>query len=185
MKTLGPAKDSGKDQTCGAVTALDISKDGDFLVSGFEKGLIVLWDINSGYALKNIVGISETAILCIKFYKESKSQIITSDNAGSVNLLNVNKVIFSFTVDKQLLLHKSAGKICGINILRSQNNFYINHFVRNCILVALCSMDTILIVSIEPMAKSILKITKPDYVKEGSVPYVSWGKGAIKGKKFR
>lgn len=181
MKTLGPAKDTGKDQNCGAVTALDISRDGDFLVSGFEKGLIVLWDINSGYILKNIVGISETTILAIKFYKDTKSQIITSDNAGAVSLLNVNKVIFSFTVDKQLLLHKSAGKVCGITILKSQNNFYNSHFVRNCVLAALCSMEAILIVAIEPMAKSILKIQKPESIKEGSVPYVSWGKGAIKG----
>lgn len=170
-----------KEQNYGAVSALDASRDGEALISGYEKGQIVLWDLNTGANLKTIVGVSECPLLSIRFYKETKSHIVCSDNAGNVFLLNINKVFFSFTVDKQLLLHKSAGNVCCIDVLRSQNNFYMAHMIKNYILIAICSLNVVLLISLEPMVRILYKFERPDYIKEGSVPCVSWGKGVLKG----
>lgn len=171
---------STKEQNYGAVSAIDISKDGDCLVAGYEKGQIIIWDLYSGSNLKTIVALHENVILKIKFYKDTKSHIITSDNVGNVYLLNVNKVLFSYTVDKQLLLCKSAGNVSSIQALRSQENFYNGHIVKNFTLVAICSINVMLIISLEPMVRILYKMERPAYVKEGSVPYISWGKGCLK-----
>jgi len=162
------------------VSAIHISKDGDCLAAGYEKGQIILWDLYSGSNLKTIVGLHENIILALKFYKETKSHLISSDNAGNVYLINVNKVLFSYTVDKQLLLSKSAGKVSSIQPLNSQEIFYNGHFVKNFTLVALASLNVMLIIALEPMVRILFKIERPEYVKEGSVPYISWGKGCLK-----
>lgn len=151
-------------------------------MAGYEKGQIIIWDLYSGSNLKTIVGIHDNVILCLKFYKDTKTHIISSDNIGNVYLMNVNKVLFSYTVDKQLLLSKSAGNVCSIQSLRSQDPFYKDHIVKSYTLIAICSLNVILIVSLEPMVRIIYKMEKPDYVKEGSVPYISWGKSYLKNE---
>lgn len=173
-----------KEQNFGAVTALDISYDGESLVAGYEKGQIILWDLYSGGNLKTILGIHDKEILCLKFYKETKNHIISSDNVGFVYLITVNKVLFSYTVDKQLLLSKSAGNVSSIRNLRSQDPLYAGHMVRNYTLVALCSLNVLLIISLEPMVRILYKMERPEYIKEGSVPYISWGKGCLKNENF-
>ena len=171
---------SSKEQNYGAVSAIDISRDGDCLVAGYEKGQIILWDLYSGSNLKTIVGLHENVILTLRFYKDTKSHIISSDNIGNVYLINVNKVLFSYTVDKQLLLSKSAGNVSTIQPLKSQENFYNGHIVKNFTLVAIASLNVLLIISLEPMVRILYKMERPEYVKEGSVPYISWGKGCLK-----
>lgn len=171
---------SSKEQNNGGVSAVDISKDGESLVAGYEKGQIIIWDIYSGSILKSISGVHDTVILTIKFYKDTKSHIITSDNVGNVNLLTVNKVLFSYTVDKQLLLCKSAGNVSSIQALKSQDSFYNGHVVKTYTLVALSSLSVMLIIALEPMVRILYKMERPPYVKEGYVPYISWGKGCLK-----
>ena len=39
----------------------------------------------------------------------------------------------------------------------------------------------ILVVMLDPFVKILFKIQKPKYVKEGSIPYVSWGYGSYPG----
>lgn len=149
------------------------------MVAGYEKGQIILWDLNTGYNLKVITGLHENIILALKFYKDTKSHIISSDNIGNVSLININKVLFSYTVDKQLLLSKSAGNVSCIQPLKSQDSLYNSHIVKNFALVAVSSLNVLLIISLEPMVRILYKMERPDYIKEGSVPYISWGKGCL------
>jgi hypothetical protein len=43
-------------------------------------------------------------------------------------------------------------------------------------------MNVILIVSLDPIVRTIMKIERPSYVKEGYMPNISWGAGSLPGK---
>jgi len=40
-------------------------------------------------------------------------------------------------------------------------------------------MNVILIISLEPIVRTIMKIDRPVYVKEGYIPNISWGTGNL------
>lgn len=113
---------SAKEQNYGSVTSLDISKNGSCLISGYEHGEIVLWDISSGMILKNVFGVHESAVVNIKFYKPGKNHVISCDCRGKVFLLQINRVLFSYTVDKKLLFDKNVGPMLSLQIYNHPNH---------------------------------------------------------------
>lgn len=165
---------SEKEQSFGGVTSLDILN--DYVISGYETGKLVLWEINSGVIMKNIFGVHENPILSVKFYQKGKQNFISSDIAGNVYLIKINKVLFSYTYDKQLLLEKSMGPILNINVTSIKMD--IN-------LAAMVSFNYIWIVAINPQVSMIYKKDKPKYVKDGTLAYISWGKGILPGFSVR
>ena len=169
-----------KEQNYGPVTAVDINKEGDALICGHEGGQLVMWDLNNGSNIKTIFAVHDSPVLCVRFWKEGRNNIISSDQSGNVFLLSINRVLFSYTVDKQLLLHKSAGSITSIQVLDKQ--LAKHHFTKNFTVVALCSMSMMLIVTLEPIVRIIYRIDNPQFVKEGAVPSISWGRGALPGR---
>jgi hypothetical protein len=66
-----------------------------------------------------------------------------------------------------------AGVICSIEIIHLSNGKIIS---------ALASMNVILIVSLEPIVRTIMKLERPVYVKEGYMPNISWGTGNLPSK---
>src|SRR5690348_4231829 len=75
LKKFGTAKE----QTYGSVTALDLSQREEGMVSGYESGHIVLWGIMRTEMLKTINPTEKSPILAIKFWKETRSNIIASN----------------------------------------------------------------------------------------------------------
>ena len=178
QNTISPLRklSSNREAEYGSVTSMDISKD-DGLICGYEHGQLILWDLRTGSNIKTIQGFHIVPILCVKFWKETRSHIIISDIGGNVNLLVINKVLLSYTVDKQMLLTNATSPISSIAPIRKD-------FIKNTItsLVALASMEMVLVVTLEPLVGIVYKFERPSYVKEGLIPSISWGFGPIPGK---
>lgn len=90
--------------------------------------------------------------------------MITSDLNQFVYLTQVSQFLFTFSHDKQLLVHKSAGCVQAIDTIRCQEKT----------LCALGSIQVILIISLEPVVSTLLKIDRPQYLKE-CLPMFSFG----------
>jgi hypothetical protein len=101
-------------------------------------------------------------------------------------------------VDKKLLFDKNVGPMLSLQIYyngnlmknnnqknQAKNNINgdgnINNIPHDCVLAALATFNTLLIISIEPTVDIVYKSGKPEYVKEGSIPYLSWGTGILPG----
>ena len=152
------------------------------MISGYEYGQIVLWDFDSGGILKNVFGVHEAAIINIKFYKTGKAHVISCDSKGNVYILKINKVLFSYTVDKKLLIDRSSGPMLSLQTLSNDDqNANCNIIPKDCVVAALATFNTLLIISIEPNVNIIYKSARKEYVKEGSICYLSWGKGILPG----
>lgn len=177
LKLLGGTKE----QAYGCVSSLDISKESDYLISGYEYGEVILWDIIGGVLLKNVFGVHESPIINVKFYKKKKAHAISCDAKGNVYLLQINKVLFSYTVDKKLLFDKYLGPVLSLHIFENEERELINLFPKDYILVGCTTFHAILIISVEPAVKLIYKINRPEYIKEGVIPQISYGIGSNPG----
>jgi len=99
--------------------------------------------------------------------------------------LNISIIILinNFIKEKQLLLHKTAGKVSSISIL-DLNEFDCLQNIRSHKILALCSMNVVLIVTLEPTVVMLARLEKPESVNEGCIPSVSWGKGVYVGNNY-
>lgn len=184
LKSLGGAKE----QAYGSVTSLDINKEADSLISGYEHGEIVLWDLASGLALKNVFGVHESAVINIQFYTPGRSKVISCDARGRVFILQIKRVLFSYTVDKKLLLERNVGPTLSLQVFPGRAAASLRRpsaepaeFPQDQVLVALATFSTSLVISIEPEVKIVQKIPRPEYVKESSMASLAWGKGVLPG----
>lgn len=87
----------------GSVTSVDVSSEGDTLLVGYEKGGLSIFETFSGAVIKQILGVHQGSVLAAKFWKGS-DRIISSDNQGNLFLFKLQKVFWSVSFDKQLLL---------------------------------------------------------------------------------
>lgn len=154
---------------------MDIDSDRECLICGYERGQIVMWDLNMGTAFKHIIGAHDSTILSLKFWKDGKTHIISSDSNGNVLLLHVHKALFTYSVDKSVLLDGSAGQVCDIRIARKDILRTPN--LKNCVLAALVSPLMVLVVTLEPVVGIVFRSERPTNLRPGIIPSCSWGAG--------
>ena len=79
------------------VTTIDISDDGGFLISGYKKGQVALWDLINYKLLKFISDIHSTDVINAKIYYSDDSEnlyAVSCEDAGKVQLIRYNKKSF-------------------------------------------------------------------------------------------
>ena len=79
------------------VTSIDISDDGGFLISGYKKGQVALWDLVNYKLLKFINDIHQTDVINAKIYHVDENEnlyAVSSEDAGRVQLVRYNKKSF-------------------------------------------------------------------------------------------
>lgn len=65
---MKPLMDEGTIGVSNKVTCIDISEDGGFLLSGYKKGQVALWDLINYKLLKFITDIHTTDVINAKIY---------------------------------------------------------------------------------------------------------------------
>jgi len=99
MKTQREMKPLMDESTIGSnkVTSIDISDDGGFLISGYKKGQVALWDLVNYKLLKFINDIHQTDVINAKIYHVDENEnlyAVSSEDAGRVQLVRYNKKSF-------------------------------------------------------------------------------------------
>ena len=166
--------DHSKENNFGPITAMDISQD-EFLVCGHDKGGINIWELEHGVIIKSIKDYHSTAILSIKFWKDTYNHIISSDNESVIYLITLTKKLFSYEDKKVKLIDCSAGTVFSIAILR--NEMIKEHPLSKLSLIALATIDKVLVISLVTM--NVLYKMENDSI--FGLPYLSWGIGALPG----
>ena len=103
----------------GAVTALDVSSQDDYLIVGYMNGSLKLWDVMSGAVVKSISDAHFCPITGARFWRGgSPPATVSMDQDGRIVLLLFKKGIFSWSYEQQLLLDKqNDGTIVALDVL--------------------------------------------------------------------
>lgn len=156
----------------GPVCALDICINGDTLMAGYEKGQLQLWDMTKMQPLKVISGILEARVICTKFYKFDRTNVIASDLAGNVHLISIQSMLWSVTFDNKRLVNRSINVYHDIDVLRSDYEPLVKNGV---ILIAMACYRNVIILSLEPAVSVLQQFDRPSCIVGSSIPCISWG----------
>ena len=186
---LGNTSDA---ETDGAVTSVDISPNGECLVSGLASGKIVLWDLIKGAVLKALPEAHASPIMAVRFYHEKDSSIVSVDTRGCVNKVLFQKTMWSqtYSVQTECLLDGAAGQVPCICTMPSRAQSSADETARHfqgqndrtsasagtaavangeslpqgLILVALSSERSSFVVAVEPTVEVVFKWARPSEV---------------------
>ncbi|CAG9320228.1 unnamed protein product [Blepharisma stoltei] len=167
LKSMRPGKEN-----FGAVTCIDITEDEQYAIAGYHLGQVALWDLRSGNCIKASNNFHKSPILSIKFWKKVKTYAISADATGKVNLLEYGKSFLSTKVNAHTLFTNEIGVCVTIEVLYSDP--YLPHPCDQATIIAIGSMNFVVIYSIEPELNCIFRMARPDNVVLGAVPCVSW-----------
>lgn len=79
------------------VTCIDITPDGNFLLSGYKRGQVALWDLKKCKLLKMIPDMHTSEVTNAKIYGQGTDDTlfaVTSEDHGSVSYLELTKKSF-------------------------------------------------------------------------------------------
>ena len=185
---------SSKEQEYGAVTAIDLAAKDDSLACGYESGHITIWNIVKNELVKTIAPTEASAVLSIRFWKEIRTHIIAGNSKGFVHLYKLESLLFQLIVDKKVLLNPpeekkdqkqedstpsklSANGFFAIEILKK--DLFEDENLSRYSLVALVSMQVVLVVALEPTIAKVFKYERAPEIPPANVPSITWTKGCI------
>ena len=173
---LGKA-DENAAKNRGSITCLDLNAAGDALLVGYSKGGICCWDITHKNMIKAIPDASTAPISVVKFTKldaaAAKSwTFMASDTQGCLNLYTLSKQIFSFGIDKQVLLQGKAGPVLASSVLYPCKEF--PHVTDRCALVAIATESVVSIVGLEPQVQIVYRVARELDERVGVLPCLAW-----------
>lgn len=173
---LGKA-DENAAKNRGSITCLDLNAAGDALLVGYSKGGICCWDITHKNMIKAIPDASTAPICVVKFTKldgaAAKSwTFMASDTQGCLNLYTLSKQIFSFGIDKQVLLQGKAGPVLASSVLYPCKEF--PHVTDRCALVAIATESVVSIVGLEPQVQIVYRVAREPDERVGVLPCLAW-----------
>jgi hypothetical protein len=163
----------------GAVTALDISPDETWFIAGYFHGQIVMWDLKSGSSVKASNTVHRKTVLALRFWKNSRTNVISSDAEGGIHLVEYSKSFLSTSINHTCFIRNELGICVAIEPLFP--SITMPHQTDNVRLVALGSLRFVVVAKLEPKAELLFKIVKPDGIVEGMMPCISWNFGQAPG----
>lgn len=163
----------------GAVTALDISPDETWFIAGYFHGQVVMWDLKSGSSVKASNTVHKRTVLSMRFWKNSRNHVISSDAEGGIHLIEYTKSFLSTSISHTCFIRNELGTCVTIEPLVPSTT--MQHQTDSVRLVALGSLRYVVVAKLEPKAELLFKIVRPDGIVEGSMPCVSWNFGLAPG----
>lgn len=157
---------------CGQVTCIDICRDEGFAIAGYHFGQIVLWNLKTAKAVKTTNAVHKVAVMSVKFWKETKDDVISADLEGKLHLVEFQKALMSTNMTHFQVLKESIGNILAIEPLFPEPKW--PHPTDTNRIVAVAGMNKIVVFTLEPEIQVIFSIDRPIGVPLHMCPCISW-----------
>ncbi|XP_037952335.1 vacuolar protein sorting-associated protein 8 homolog [Teleopsis dalmanni] len=138
----------------GAVGALAFNPDCTRLLAGYARGLVVMFDTQSGDALRNVYDAitPNTGVLHVKWTSRS-ALAVCADSGGSVWSLSFTRKLGIRGCSSRCLFSGARGEVCAVEPLII--NASSHHDLDQYCIVALATLSKYFIVTIRPRLKVI------------------------------
>lgn len=149
-----------------SVTALDIC--GDYMVAGYLRGYVILWDLNTGTAIKKHFDF-KTPVDHVLFLHDKMHFLASS--AGQLKTYGISKVLFSLYSDVKTIMDGTFGFLRHVAVLPTPQ---APHPVNDYLIVAVATDREVMIVTLKPVMRVLFRVAKPPDVQHNALPYVCW-----------
>ncbi|MED6196098.1 hypothetical protein PIB30_044081 [Stylosanthes scabra] len=162
------------DRTHAPVTSMSFNQQGDLLLAGYGDGHVTIWDVQKGVVAKVISGEHTSPVVHAFFLGQDPQntrqfKAITGDCKGLVLLHSISVVplLNRFTIKTQCLLdgQKTGLVLSASPLLPDEYSGGVVVFVTH---------QTALVVRLSPTLQVYAQLSRPDGIREGSMPYTAW-----------
>ncbi|OQV20288.1 Vacuolar protein sorting-associated protein 8-like protein [Hypsibius exemplaris] len=139
----------------GPVSAIDANREERRLLVGFAKGLLALYDLQTGKHLQTMEDVHsfECSILSIKF-TDNPNMAIFTDNGGSVYALEFKSTLGRKSASSTCIFSGSKGEAFAAEPLLVSEKFPLHRFSETFI-VAVVSLNKLIIAELKPVLRSV------------------------------
>ena len=156
------------------------------VVASYLNGYIALFDCVNGNCKRLITDAHDIGVVCVKFLKiaPKEYEILSADLKGLVTKINISEGIFwtSHTNDTILKYNQPVFLVHSIQFTKEEMNKYYKN-KEPPIILAIASLDFIIVNQIEPEVKRLYQVLRPKYFNKYSnkylIPDFSFGFGYI------
>nr|AVN98117.1 Vps8 [Castula fusca] len=156
------------------VTCIDFHFREPYLVAGYKRGTIVLWEFQKPSLLKAIPTGQQVAILCVKFLKRERLMIVSANALGDVSISEFTKAMFGYNVT-------------NTQVYKNMYAFSINPLFPNELyptklddlgLIAIADLNSVMVANLDADFTLLWDYKRSDASKY-SLPYIDWGRGVL------
>ena len=165
------------------VLSMDVSNDGNYLISGYKNGYLCLWDISTAKCKKIVTNLFKSGLIAIKFIKNDKMkfEMVVSELSGILHYVTLRDGTFTFHQDARNLM-TSESPFYSIEVLKfAEEDLDRAHFQEfyNSIIIGVACLDFVCVLMLEPAEVMMFTLDKPKYIKDYYIPDISFGVGYI------
>jgi len=170
--------DDATSKARGSITCLDLNVAGDMLLVGYSKGTVCIWDITHKTLVKTIPDACspQQPITMLKFTRQDAAAkswtFLAADTLGCLNLFVLSSKLFSYGVDKQMLLQGKAGPVLASSVLTATPS--VPHPADRMALVAIATELFTAVVSLEPQVAIVYRVPREKDERVGVQPCLAW-----------
>jgi hypothetical protein len=165
------------------VTSIDLTASGDYILAGYKRGEIVLWETRSKSFVKRFTvsrllaesssklkNLPSYSIVDVNFLHEKTQFLVSCCNV--LFMITLNKKLFTTSYDVKLISSSmlKIGSIRHVNVLESGLAL---HPTNELLLVAVATDSQVLVINLKS-TQILYQVPRPAETSSMSLPYLSW-----------
>ncbi|XP_064186858.1 vacuolar protein sorting-associated protein 8 homolog isoform X2 [Anguilla rostrata] len=157
----------------GSITALGFNGDGTRILSGFARGQILQWDVESGKLLRTIANVVPVgnAVITVKF-TDDPTVAVCNDSTGSVFELQFKRSLGAKTWESRCLFNSEKGMVRCVEPLQLREESS-GHPAAQLLLLAMVSLRKLLVICQRPEAR-VIHASPLVQAHTDCIPSLSW-----------
>jgi len=164
-------------------TCLDISDKEKLIGIGTSDGTVLIYSLTN---FKKVMRTNEhkSAIATLRIYRDHPLSFISSDIQGNTLKTSIQKELL-MTRNESYWIFKGTAMVTNILILNRDVKSFVqfNPNGDEEIVVAISTLDSVLIVMLEPIVRVLYKARRPPGIDEYSHPHISWINAVFNSKR--
>nr|POE99212.1 vacuolar protein sorting-associated protein 8 like [Quercus suber] len=153
------------DRSHAPVTSMCFNQQGDLLLAGYGDGHITVWDVQRSSSAKVINGEHKTPVVHTLFMGQD-SQVLHQNPGGASLSYQGNNAVSSSSLGS--MMGGVVGGDAGWKLFNEGSSLAEEG------VVIFVTHQTALVVRLTPTLEVYSQLSKPDGVREGSMPYTAW-----------
>ena len=165
-----------------AISALRLFRNQILLLSGYESGKIVVWDLRRRIPLKQVM-FGTSPITAFDAYKLEPISFLVANSHGRVSQFIIKKEFLGdYNAEEMLLLNRSAGAVADVKTILIQDLYdKASGISIDGFLAAIVTISGVAVVCFNPHPK-IVHTFNIGHEGESNFPYICWGGVTYKGE---
>ena len=149
------------------VTCIHITPCGTYLVAGYKKGHIAVWDLSTYELVRCMTEIHKTQVTQAKIFHistDNEVSLVSIDDSGQVSRTRITKKMFGGYSNETSRINVKANLNTAVSLaLHQQHEIHRNAALDGSCFMAIGSATEVAVISIFPKERELFSLVRPAF----------------------